>query len=104
ELGHDQHVASLKLIERALQFRPPGGNAGHLLAEDPFDPGGQKHRLLGRQGLPGRTDASVSVDCHSATDIRTKVMSDITTSAIWCAISKFRNRRRGKPVRALAKQ
>src|SRR5262249_6906039 len=94
KLGHDQAVTSLKLIERALQFRPPGGNAGHLLAEYPLNACGQEQRLLRRQRLPGRGDAGVSVDCHFAQDIRTKVMPDITTSAIWCATCKFYNRSR----------
>src|SRR5262249_55744577 len=54
ELGHDQDVANLKLIERALQFRSLGGNAGHLLAEYPLSACGQEQRLLRRQSLPGR--------------------------------------------------
>src|SRR5262249_47140972 len=102
ELGHDQNVASLKLIECALQFRPPGGNARHLLAEYPLSACGQEQPLLRRQSLPGRTDAGVSVDCHSAPDIRTKVMFDITTLAIWCANVKFCNRRRGVSRSAFA--
>src|SRR5215469_1700787 len=104
ELGHDQHVASLKLIERALQFRPPGGNARHLLAEYPLNACSQEQRLLRRKRLPGRADAGVSIGCHFAPDIRTKVMRNITKSAIWCANDKFRNRRRGEPVRVLARQ
>ena len=109
KLGHDQDVTSLKLIERALQFRPPGGNAGHLLAEYPLNACGQEQRLLRRQRLPGRGDAGVSVDCHFAQDIRTKVMPDITTSAIWCATCKFYNRRPvcspgAPPVRPLAEK
>src|SRR5262249_50677096 len=95
ELGHDQDVASLKLIERALQFRPVGGNAGHLLAEYPLNACGQEQRLLRRQRLPGRGDAGVSIDCHFAPDIYTKIMPDITISAIWCATCKLCNRRRG---------
>jgi hypothetical protein len=55
ELGHEQHVASLKLIKRTLQFRPPGGSATSLFAEDSFDPSGLEQRLLRRQSLPGRT-------------------------------------------------
>src|SRR5262249_47964062 len=66
ELGHDQDVASLKLIERALQFRPLGGNAGHLLAEYPLSACG---------------------------DMRTKVMPNIIASAIWCANVKFCTRK-----------
>src|SRR5262249_48909308 len=95
ELGHNQHVASLNLIERALQFRPPGGNARYLLAEYPLNACGQEQRLLRRKRLPGRTDAGVSIGCHFAPDIRTKVMRNITTSAIWCANNKFYNRKRG---------
>src|SRR5262249_9265281 len=87
--------ASLKLIERALQFRPPGGNARHLLAEYPLNACSQEQRLLRRKRLPGRTDAGVSISCHFAPDIRTKVVPDITTSTIWCANIKFCNRRRG---------
>src|SRR5262249_37088270 len=95
ELGHNQHVASLNLIERALQFRPPGGNARHLLAEYPLNACSQEQRLLRRKRLPGRTDAGVSIGCHFAPDIRTKVMPDITIPAIWCANDKFCNRKRG---------
>src|SRR5262249_20618907 len=67
ELGHDQDVANLKLIERALQFRSLGGNAGHFLAEYPLSACGKEQRLLRRQSLPGRADAGVSIDCHFAT-------------------------------------
>ena len=95
ELGHDQDVASLKLIERALQFRPLGGNARHLLAEYPLNACSQEQRLLRRKRLPGRAHAGVSIDCHFAPDIRTKVMPDITTSGFWCANDKFCNRSRG---------
>src|SRR5215469_2369281 len=95
ELGHDQHVASLKLIERTLQLRPPGGNARHLLAEYPLNACSQEQRLLRRKRLPGRTDAGVSIGCHFTPDIRTKVIADITTSAIWCVNVKFCNRSRG---------
>ena len=80
ELGHDQDVASLKLIERALQFRPLGGNAGHLLAEYPLSACGQEQRLLRRQSQPGRADAGVCIDCHFAPDIRTKVVPYITNT------------------------
>ena len=67
ELGHHQHVAGLKLVEHTLQLRPPGSDARHLLAEDARHAGGLEQDLLGRESLPGRADAGVSVNCHFTT-------------------------------------
>jgi hypothetical protein len=39
ELGHDEDVAGLQLVQHAFQFRPPGGHARNLLTVNPLNIG-----------------------------------------------------------------